>query len=332
MGITTTKELRWNDPGAPTLTGTAGSFRVLIKTLLLDCGWSVEWEDAGAQKLVMRNSLAHEGSGACVRILDDGSSAGGVRVARIDVYEDMSDIDTGTGYATGGWVWKDRTGSGGPNAYTLHADERTFWFTSFVNGATPPVTATGSAGGHYTCIVGGGDIAAAIAGDSGVFCVAGVTENPSTGTNVGMESSLGAVNASTAGVSTSARLARNSALAATPTNLGILLPGSISTNGIGGQANSLIGSNPSPGFTGAHFMPALCGAGGTFRGRLRGLYIPLNNWLSGSGGAHVGTTHTPLGIASPSSLAALAYSSTTTVGSSASGRLFVARGASWDDV
>lgn len=330
MGLTTPRELRWDDPGAPVLDGQVGSFYTLIKTFLVSCGWSIAWDEPANYKIVLRNSMAHGGSGCYVRVLDDGSFAGGAMVARIDVYESMSDIDTGTETAGGGYVWKDRTGSGGPNAYTVNADERTAYIGAYVGGSSPPVMTSGFASIYLSWAGVIGDIDPAIAGDPGVICALMTSDNPPTGTQARVISPIfgkqgsGGV-ASVSGVT----LSRGNSLTAAVTNCAVMEPSNAGGGiGIGGNA-SLLGAAPSPGMLGPLFIPALVLAG-TYRGRLRGCFLSLNSWAGG--GTHVGSVHTPVATSAALSLATLAGSPSTAANDNGVGRLFVERALSWDDV
>lgn len=330
MALTTTRELRWDAPGAPVLNGQVGSFYNLIKTFLVSCGWSIEWDEPANYKIALRNSMAHGGSGCYVRVLDDGSFTGGARVARIDVYESMSDIDTGTETAGGGYVWKDRTGSGGPNAYTVHADERTAYIGAYVGGSSPPVETSGYTSIYFSWAGVIGDINPSIAGDPGVICALMTSDNPATGASARVISPIfgkqgsGGV-ASVSGVT----LSRGNSLSAAVTDCAVMEASNIAGgSGIGGNA-SVLAAAPSPGMLGPLFIPAILLAG-TYRGRLRGCFLSLNSWASG--GAHVGSVHTPVATSAALSLAALAGSPNTSANDNGVGRLFVERVLSWDDV
>lgn len=333
MALTTTRELRWDDVGAPTLGPALSSFRTLLRDFLEDCGWSVEWNDDVAHKTVLRNSMAHGGSGCYVRILDDGSFTGGGRVARVDVYEYMADIDTGTGHAANGWVWKDRTGTGGPNAYAIFADERTFWGTTYVYGLTPPVSASASDASGDCCMFGGGDIAPAIPGDPGVFGAFPTLQNPSdyAWAPVATQSSITVCTPSGDGSLANFALSRTSANVMSPTPIGVIGCKTVDVHfGFGGSINCLFPTNPSPGLGKSVYLPAFSAGGGTLRGRLRGLFFPLNNWSGG--GAHVGTVHDVFEYSGVSTLGCLAGCAYTETNGGYVSRLFVARDVSWDDV
>lgn len=188
MTITTTRKYRWDDAGAPTLNGTVGSLITVLKTCLVGtsgiaygstpaAGWTTEYEDSGAYKIAFRNSIAAGGSGAYVRVLDDGSgtSADG-RQAHINAYKTMSDVDTGTdatpapvsGYP-GKRIEKSNAATSTAVPWYMLADERTFYICT-------QVTSRGRG-----ILYGAGDFHSHVPGDSfNVFVCGGgavVTDN-----------------------------------------------------------------------------------------------------------------------------------------------------------
>lgn len=326
MGLTTTRELRWDASGAPVLNGTTGSFRNLIRDFLEDCGWSVVWEGAGAQKVVLRNSLAHGGSGCYVRVLDDGSFSGGARVARVDVYEAMTDIDTGTETAGGGYIWKARTADSAPRAFVFLADQRTIYMTAYVGGDAPPVLIENSAGNNMWCGF-AGDYVPTIPGDPGVGFSAPDTQNPGTAASNEVGSALVSRLASGAapGAGRNFYLARNAALAASPVAAGLMSPlGPFDSVGHGSSASL-------PRRAEMHYFPAIVAAEGYIRGRMRGLYVPVNDHVSAAGSG-VGSVQVPANTSIAMSLATLAGTTASVNSALYSGRLFVERVLSWDDV
>ena len=346
MSLTTTREFRWDDPGAPTLNGTVGSFYALLKACLVGsggiaygsgaqakpaAGWSIEFDDPGSQKIVFRNSLAHGGSGCYLRVLDNGSSAGGARVARIDVYEAMTDIDTGTATAGGGWVWKARLADANPRAWTLHADERTVYGTQWVLDSTPQDFPTsGGSNASQMMAWAGGDYDPLVAGDPGVMCAASATENPLTSALAAVDSGLLTRRATAAGpyASSSFWVSRSPTLTSVASRVALVSPDQPQYPvGIGGSAGRML---PPDAIT-PLFLPALVLSDNALRGRARGLYVPCNDWAN-SGGAPVGSRFAATGVSAPLSLAALCGSSQTSATTSNVGRVFVARAESWDDV
>lgn len=135
------------DPGAPVFTATVGSLCDLLKTCLVGsggvaygsgsaakaaAGWTVEFEDAVAHKLVLRNSPAL-GSGYYLRIIDDGTGTSATAAnAHVQGYSSMSDIDTGTDAtpaAVAGWpggrIEKAESAGSTPIPWAVVADEKT---------------------------------------------------------------------------------------------------------------------------------------------------------------------------------------------------------------
>lgn len=326
MGLTTTLELRWDASGAPVLNGTTGSFRNSIRDFLEDCGWSVVWEDAGAQKVVLRNSLAHGGSGCYVRVLDDGSFAGGARWAGIEVYESMSDIDTGTGLANSGYVMKSNLLDSSPRAFTAHGDQRTLYFTNTSITDTPgdPIGSGSGLGMNVICV---GDYAPSIPGDPGVC---GAVASPNTAGTAAISGLLFSNLPNGGGSTDTYRISRNSNLSAVPTRVACLNPARDAAGGgvLHGASGLLAGGVPN-----LEFVPAVMIAERYIRGRMRGLFIPLNESAGNTGGSPIGSVKTPVNTSAALSLASLAgnlYNTSSTVGSG--GRVFVERLLSWDDV
>lgn len=340
MGLTTTKYFRWDDPGALKLDGTAGSFYAIIKHCLTEAGWSVEFDDPGNFKVVLRNSQAHGGSGGYLRVHDDATFTGGGRVASWMAYESMSDIDTGTLQVCNDWVWKAREAGGAQGAdavrrcWVIVADERTCYLSTWVGddnasprGVNPsPPDATGVNAGYLCMAAFVGDIEPFVPGDPG-FGGCGMTEqNPATSVSANVPSWLGARRITTGPqTATTMCLSRNSALSASVTQVAIAgneVPGA--TTGHGSDSNPVISSN-----TPLMVLPGLVVDGVTLRGRMRGLYVPQNNLVT-NGGAPMGIEVTPFLASSTANMVCLAG----TVGNIASRptRLFVETAKSWDDI
>ena len=312
----TTRYFRWDDAGAPTLSGTVGSYIALMKALLvgsvggvaygaglgerLAAGWSTVWEDAGAYKIVLRNDNI-VGSGCYMRILDDGSGAGGAREALVQIYESMTDIDTGTNPASsanssaGLWVRKSDALSNAARAWVFLADARTFYGGIYVTSANPPVSGNSGWAGLNAMMPAGGDFEPAVMGDPGVFISARPTANGSASS---VATDLGIPAANFAGTGTGFSATRTAALVATPTPLGIMQLGwNAAYYGFGGTG-ILAGLTAGD----AHVHPAQVVGASAYRGRMRGLYVPLT---SIDGTVPVGAVLHPAGIASPGGLAVL---------------------------
>lgn len=97
------KIYRSDDPAAPTLSGTAGSFVELLDAILVSgygvgeyrvdpCGWSIAY--MSTHRRAYRNHPV-EGSGGFLAIDDRGTGLTDARSARARAYELMVDIDTG---------------------------------------------------------------------------------------------------------------------------------------------------------------------------------------------------------------------------------------------
>lgn len=93
------------DPGAPALTGQAGSLINLLRALLVTgygagpttkpgLGWTEAF--TATNKAVFRNSPA-TGSGTYLRVDDSGGGSTGGREALLRAYEGMTSVDAGTG-------------------------------------------------------------------------------------------------------------------------------------------------------------------------------------------------------------------------------------------
>lgn len=230
-------------------------------------------------------------------------------------------------------MWKARLANAEPRSWTAHADERTVYITTYVGEGEPPVVA-GAAGAYLVGMIGAGDYAPTIAGDPAIFGSLMETESPATGPSAAAASVLGRAPSPSNPVGTSSafRVARDTLLAPSPPQATLI--GGSSRNGgpsvgYGGQSSLL--PWPSPGTDGGHMIPGLVYADGALRGRMRGLYIPLNDWVS-DGGAVVGGVQVPLATAQSLSLAVLAGNSTTVGAINAFQRLFVERLLSWDAV
>ena len=267
MGLTTTKELFWTDSGAPAISGTAGSFRVAARDFLEDCGWTVVWENAGAQVVVLRNSLAVGGSGAFVRI--DDSNA---QVATFVFYESMSDIDTGTAPTQTYSVVKASSAGGTPRPYQLIGDERTF-YGAILGGNTsvPPAESTAYYG--YTSVFGGGDYIPAIVGDPGIF---------GTGrTNTGQyyDNELYLID-QTSSPRDAVSTTRNASLTAETTNIAILNNGAYggaTLNHSGNETGQAFKQSSDRLYTPVYFYHGTMGAGAVLRGKARGIMLPMNH-------------------------------------------------------
>lgn len=89
--------VRSTDPGSPILNGYHGSAYNVMKHALDLCGWTLEFDDPENFTCVFRNNPI-TGSGCYVRIVDNmNHSLFQWAVFGVEVYEDMSDVNTGFG-------------------------------------------------------------------------------------------------------------------------------------------------------------------------------------------------------------------------------------------
>jgi hypothetical protein len=285
----TTRYFRWDDPSAPTLDGQAGTFiDLMIKCLVgtagvaygtgadekLAAGWSIAYQDLPG-KIVFRNDPTL-GSGCYLRILDDGSDATyGARVARMQVYESMSDIDTGTAAASsisgGVYIRKSEALSSAARVWVVCADERTMYFNLYSAGSTPLSASTGDS---YSTLGGAGDYEPMIAGDPGVF-VAGRHANGTIFAVSGMVLAATPVAAAVSIGVGSFGVTRDTALSASASAVDIpFTAGSTTSQAIGNSTLAMM-TSPAPGTSGDFFIPALIKQGAALRGKMRGLYAPI---------------------------------------------------------
>lgn len=120
---------RWDADGETrTLTGEVGSLYNLWKSVLAEAGWTVAFDDPVNYQVVFQND-AITGSGCYVRLNDNGPTNAGW--AKVVVYENMSDIDTGTGphvLEENSYIKKSNTTNTTTRPWIIVADNRTMWF------------------------------------------------------------------------------------------------------------------------------------------------------------------------------------------------------------
>lgn len=136
--MSTVRYYRWDDPGAPTLTGEVGSLTNLLRKCLVgtsgvaygskpSAGWSEAFTGAASNIAVFRNSSADGASRCYVRVNDNAPGAGGAREAQIAVYASMTDINTGVGMTKSPWVRKSGTVDSTARRWIVIADGKTAW-------------------------------------------------------------------------------------------------------------------------------------------------------------------------------------------------------------
>lgn len=265
-----------------------------------------------------------------MRIDDSGGGAGGSREALIQFFETMSDVDTGTGPASslnsglGVWVRKSDVATSGARAWLVLADERTIYINLYANAATVPAAVGSWADGFYYTLAGGGDIEPLIPGDPSICVFGRVNANDASGS----VNSIASPSATYTGATQGFALSRNNILTVSPVPAVLPVLGrATNNNGIGGANSAVSMANPTPGATTTIAHAAWIAAESGIRGRMRGLYVPMN-YLAGS--KVMGDVVTPLGAPAGSSMVVMGASSFAGNNSSAPARLLVERNLSWD--
>lgn len=286
--MTTTRLYKSTDTSAPVLVGGVSSLiNVLDKCLVAGygsktaAGWTKPF--TGTNAAAFRNSVAAGGTGMYLRVVD---SAAGYATAR--VYETMSSVSSGSNVAphastmSNGVFWsKSVTSDSTPRPWWLIADELTFYL--FVQ-ADPPGTYV------HDSVFGAGDIVSEIASDPWRYFVLGRTDSSHAGAGgvggggglmIGTESSY----ANPARSSTeSLWLGRNRSAASGAVNVRVMVLGTMSGAAVGSDAGSAL-VNPSPSSSHEYWHQAWIPEGGTLRGRLRGIYLPISALGSTATGA-----------------------------------------------
>lgn len=287
MNLTTQREFRSTDPGAPTLTGEAGSFNALIKTVLVgsggtayagkaSAGWSTIYEAGNV--LVLAGSSAAGGSGYRFRFDDSGIGAGLTREAMVRAYSSMSDIDTGlhemppsAAMSFGGPIRKSATTDGVARQWMVWADEITCYCWIAQSGDSPN-------------FFGWGDYDPAIVSDPyRAFVFSGWRYN-----NASMSGSnlAGVRGLDTPTYERGTYIGSDSYLLGNPLRVSMPVLAQYTTRNQNVLSNnySIGGAGSPPGVEGVtvrrFFIPALVAAEGVVRGRMRGLYLPVHNIYS----------------------------------------------------
>lgn len=143
--MSTVRYYRHDDPGAPQLTGQVGSLTNVLRKCLVgtagvaygskpSAGWTEQFVGAAANIAAFKNNEAEGGCGCLVRVLDDGSGAGGARESTINIYAAMTDINTGALGSVGTYFRKSATLDSIARPWFVVADGRTAWVQSYLIG------------------------------------------------------------------------------------------------------------------------------------------------------------------------------------------------------
>lgn len=189
--MSTVRIYRWDDAGAPVLSGQVGALNNVLRKCLVgisgvaygstpSAGWSEAFAGTATNIAAFRNNPA-DGASACYVHLDDNApSAGGAREARVTVYGAMTDIDTGTAGTSSPWVRKSSTADSAARKWIVIADGITAWVHLYDFGSSE-----GAGNGTDTTFFGFGDYAC-VAPSSAYryFCMARASENSNFGGDI----------------------------------------------------------------------------------------------------------------------------------------------------
>jgi len=143
--VSTVRYFRFDDPGAPQLSGTVGSLTNLLRTCLVgtngvayggkpSAGWTEAFIGAAPNIAVFRNNQAEGFSGCWVRINDNAPGTGGAREAYLNVYASMTDVDTGQQGTRTYYARKSASADTTPRNWMLVADGGTAWLYTWATG------------------------------------------------------------------------------------------------------------------------------------------------------------------------------------------------------
>lgn len=181
----------YTDAGVPELSGIEGSLCVLLDYLLTLCDWETVWNGVGKRVYRPKTGLRH-----FLRVDDStarGSSA--TRIAMMQSYESMSDVDTGLGLLGTTYVRKSGTADTVARPWSFIGDGR--FFHLFIHyGSTSASIGPESECGWYcwgegiaapgetdfTVLMGGRDAYASATAD---ISYAGFLQNPAAITGTG---------------------------------------------------------------------------------------------------------------------------------------------------
>ncbi len=290
MTTSVPKFFKSTDTSAPQLTGQTGSILAILQACLIGTsgvaygsggsaksavgGWTNPFTNTST-KGVFQNSLSAGGVGSYHRILDDGSGAAGFKEAFLTSYQSMSTIDVGTNVTpptatlANGWaVVKSNTADSTSRPWFLVADEVTcyFWIA--------PNEPSGTTVRSLYCF---GDFSSDVPGDTYRYVNVGKPAYNSSIATTGFNSF---VIGSNPAVST----ANGCAIGADYNLTGnAIIAAGYSFNGGSNPGYTAGVASPAPG-TGLNLVTPgwlyTNTAGPCFRGRFRGLYVPMNNITS----------------------------------------------------
>lgn len=291
--MSTVRYYRWDDAGAPSLTGQVGSLTNLLRKCLVgtagvaygskpSAGWTEEFVGAASNIAAFKNSLSDGGSECVILVNDNASSAVGAREASINAYAAMTNISTGVGGLNDVWFRKSGTLDSTARKWLVIADARTVWIYGWDNG--------NSGGAEYGRSVAGFGDFASVSANYPYFCMGRFAANSTYGGELEALRIDGSTGKSGLWLNDPAGITGPIACSLYPP-----IPAS-GTSGIGGK-----GFLPYPGEAGITFLqerPIIYSVNRYF-GNMRGLRLPyfdLRAVSSGPGGALEGDTRNVLAV------------------------------------
>lgn len=290
--MTTTRYFRWDDPGAPAVTGQVGSGIAWLKACLVGdgsgvaygtggdtkmaAGWSLEFEDVGNHVAVFRNSVAAGGSGCYLRVDDNGTGVGGAREMLVRLYGAMTDVNTGTdetptaAQLASSIVWRKSISLDGTSRqWVLVADELT---------CIPAIWAGHEfLGGKWGFLSGyAGDYIPAKAGQALPCCIAGAAEQSSSSTYGPVGAGVGCWRGAARTDSLWIMRSYSGAVGPISCSVPLLFSPSSGTSGMGASVGI---ANPAPGSNQSLFHSAQLFGDSTIMGKLRGIVVPACNFV-----------------------------------------------------
>lgn len=165
--MSTVRYYRWDDAGAPTLSGQVGSLITILRKCLVgvagvaygskpSAGWSESFIGAATNIAAFRNNTSDGGSGCYARIDDNAGGAGGAMEAKLTVYAAMTDINTGVNPTESPWIRKSSSADATTRKWLVIADGLTAWVYTYnvdggaVEGKGRDATLAGF--GDYACV------------------------------------------------------------------------------------------------------------------------------------------------------------------------------------
>ncbi|MFB2734195.1 hypothetical protein [Shewanella mangrovisoli] len=166
---------RWDDAGAPSLTGrTQADFIAIIKACLATgygtkaaAGWTVAFEDAGTTQLVLRNDTVN-GSGGFLHLYASGANAAGGTLLMVSA-KNMTALGA---YTDRGWISAIKSQSTQHTQWVIFATSKGFYFYLKTSANT---TAVGS--GSYEYFFFAGDFQSTLINDAGNFVIVKQLQN-----------------------------------------------------------------------------------------------------------------------------------------------------------